>query len=111
MSFTKHKEFQRQMDFMKNSLIAALKQHINIFKSRELHGDLDTPVAWVVGTDIHFQDEVIEAITAEGLEVWQDGNHIHTLKLEELDNQMLIKVLKEVETTQWNITKEELADQ
>jgi hypothetical protein len=111
MSFTKHKEFQRQLDFQKDRLIDALKQHLNIFKSRELYGDLDTPVVYFENPSTQMDDETIEAFTEAGLEVYLDGNHIHTLKLEELDNPMLIKVLKEVETTQWNVIKEELEDQ
>jgi hypothetical protein len=109
MMIQRHIEFQRQLDFQKERIIEALKGAVNFFKSHELYGDLDSPVVYHETDSVHMDNETIDALTEKGLDVYLDGNHIHTLKLEELDNPMLIQVLKAVEETQWKIIEEKNA--
>ena len=105
--FNKHIEFQRQLDFQKERLIEALNQVVLFFKRHELYGEFDNPVVWVSHNG--YDDEFITAVTEEGAEHYQDGAGTYILKLEDLSNQELIKILQAAEKTQENFLLEKHA--
>ena len=114
MSFTQGKEFQRQLDFQKDRIIDVLKQKPYFFEHRNLAGELDNPVELPDGCCYDDTEvESIECVTPDGkFETYYQGNPVRTLTLEDLkknyNNEFLVKLLVEIESTQNKIFQEEL---
>jgi len=115
MSFTKGKEFTRQIEFIRDRVLSAIRQHLHIFERKDMTGALDNPVPFVTTGKIDIDlkaFQIQDGLVVVGREYDEDGFFkVHgKYRPEDCETIFLIKLLSEIESTQWKVIKKELAE-